>query len=242
MGRMRFIHRRIHFKTWRWPHDIRGRSAIQMRTVLTQDSIPWLADHINCGAIVTSLPDAEEMEMPIWAWRDWFVGAAGACMASVDQDQPSIFYQTDRKADGGIESKAHLLFNASRIHGLRVIWHKIALRRQVDCVDLFRPTYTHLIAFSRRCKVGSTTPDVIHRGTTLYKNGMGVEAARVAVQFAGRTSKTIIDPFCGRGTVLAVAEEEGFDAIGIDIDPEQVEFARTVQIKEEEAIILCPPE
>lgn len=202
-----------------------------MRTVLCQDSIPWLASNMNRGAIVTSLPDAAEMEMPIHAWRDWFTAAAGACMISAGQSHAVIFYQTDRKIDGGIESKADLLFRAAQLAGCRTLWHKIALRRAVGATELFRPGFTHLIAFSRKARCGMATPDVFDRGATLYLNGMGIMAAKVAIRFAQQTTTTIIDPFCGRGTVLAVAEANDLEAIGIDIDPKQVEFARTLELE-----------
>jgi tRNA G10 N-methylase Trm11 len=37
----------------------------------------------------------------------------------------------------------------------------------------------------------------------------------------------IVDRFCGRGTVLAVANEMGFDAIGVDIGGKRVRAARS---------------
>ena len=36
---------------------------------------------------------------------------------------------------------------------------------------------------------------------------------------------TVLDPFCGSGTTVAVAKKFGRNAIGIDIRPDQVELA-----------------
>ena len=47
---------------------------------------------------------------------------------------------------------------------------------------------------------------------------MGVEACRVACRFLREETATrvVVDPFCGHGTVIAVANLLGLDAIGVD--------------------------
>ena len=42
---------------------------------------------------------------------------------------------------------------------------------------------------------------------------------------------TIVDPFCGKGTVLAVANELELDAFGIDIDESMCAEARKFEVK-----------
>ena len=183
------------------------------------------------GAVVTSLPDSEEIGQTPEQWRGWFVEAAGLAMALAEPLAPAVFYQTDRKADGQTHSKAALLLKAAEARGVRLLWHKIVLRRRVGAVDLHRPGYTHLMAFSAKGRPGSATPDVIECGDMIYPNAMGLKAASFAVRFAGGFSRQIIDPFCGRGTVPAVADALGFDAIGVDIDPEQCERAAALSLR-----------
>jgi hypothetical protein len=55
-------------------------------------------------------------------------------------------------------------------------------------------------------------------GAMPWKRAMGVEACRVACRFLRDDTATrlVVDPFCGHGTALAVANALGFDALGVD--------------------------
>ena len=84
-----------------------------------------------------------------------------------------------------------------------------------------RPGFTHLIAVSRamRCPDVLPIPDVIvDAGEQKWVRAMGVRAAGHAVRFAREQvgAKIIFDPFCGVGTVLAVANALGLDALGVE--------------------------
>jgi hypothetical protein len=77
-------------------------------------------------------------------------------------------------------------------------------------------------------------PDVLpDAGAMTWSRAMGVEACRVACAFvrAHTTSRVVVDPFCGRGTVLAVAESMGFDTIGVDLSARRCKAARSVTIE-----------
>lgn len=57
--------------------------------------------------------------------------------------------------------------------------------------------------------------DVAPRGKTVYTKGMGVNATVLAIKFVKDFGgKTIVDPFCGRGTTLAIANQLGLGSIG----------------------------
>jgi hypothetical protein len=198
------------------------------RTVLNLDAITWLEkfEDAGRGAIITGVPDSDDLKLPVEKWRDWFSYAVLLCLRAAHPDACTIFCLTDRKKDGALISKAHLMVEQAKQAGVRLLWHKIVLRHAVGAVDLYRQGYSHMMAFSRNMSSGSPTPDVLHAGTRIYKNATGVNAAKVAVQFA--TSKQrhlIIDPFCGHGTVLAVANALGFDALGIDIDEQECKLS-----------------
>ena len=61
---------------------------------------------------------------------------------------------------------------------------------------------------------------------------MGVKACLDACQFVKceTTTRTVVDPFCGWGTVLAVANALGLDAVGVDIAPRMCGRARKLEI------------
>jgi hypothetical protein len=170
------------------------------------------------AAIITSLPDIEESGRDLDSWVPFFEDGVKLCLRHAD---PVVIYQTDRKREGRWISKSCLAISAAAEEGARLLWHKIVLLREPGKIDLFRPSYSHMMAFGRRISSGRATPDVIHGGEKIYQNGIGKDAARAAVAFCQeKGAEAIIDPFCGRGTVLRIAEEQGIPALGIDIDPE----------------------
>jgi len=199
------------------------------KEIVCADALAWLSENAP-GAIVTSPPDAEEIGADLPDWQVWFAGALDACFAA--SRGPVVFYVTDRKGGGRLRSKAALVHAAAGRAGVDPAWHKVALRRDVGATDLHRPTFTHLIAFG--ASPGVASPDVIRRGRVLYPNGTGLIAARVAVAWAGRAmvDGPLADPFCGRGTIPAVADAMGFDAVGVDLDPDQCRHAEALHLRQ----------
>lgn len=182
------------------------------------------------------MPDAEEIGKSIVAWESWFIDAAIRSIALTNAESVTIFYQTDRKVEGRVVSKAGLLFQAAQAGGTRILWHKICLRRDVGAIDLRRPGFSHLVAFSKAGRPGAASPDVFQPGRCAYENGIPVHVAVFSVAFAGGSGSLIIDPFCGRGTIPAAAEAMGFAAIGVDIDPEQCRLAKSMVMRRRAAL------
>lgn len=201
-----------------------------MKEIVCADAIRWMAETPRRGAVITSLPDVEEAGLDFQSWPGWFKGACAMAMNLTEDRAPAIFYQTDRKHGGEWLSKPALLIEAADEAGLRLIWHKIVLRRGVGQTDIHRPGFSHLMAFSRKGKPGAATPDVIERGQIIYPNAIGLAVAKACVKFAAQSSRLVLDPFCGRGTIPAVADLFGLDSIGVDIDPAQCEKARLLRL------------
>jgi hypothetical protein len=204
-----------------------------MRKVICCDAFERLRTIEPVAAVITSLPDAHEVECSFTGYAEWFTRGVCTVLNSVRRDGVAIFYQGDRKHNGTLLSKATLLCDAAYSLGFRLLWHKIVLRNRPGVINLYRPSFLHMMAFSRSLKAGRPTPDVIDQSETIYNNGMNVNAAIIAVRFSVEKAKADIihDPFCGRGTVLAVANALGLRSVGFDIDQEQCARARLLQIK-----------
>jgi len=206
-----------------------------MKTVICADSLEWLPANRNQGAVITSLPEAVELGMEnLQEYGAWFIRAAHACFSSSTESCPVIFSQTDKRAGGVWLDKAHLLHGVADSLGYRCLWHKIELRDEPGTKNLFRPGYRHLIAFGNGTAVGDAagnlrSEDVIRKSEVLYEDGIGFAAVEIAVNFCLHYTKKILDPFCGRGTVLFVAERKGAEVTGVDISPVQCMASRQQQ-------------
>jgi tRNA G10 N-methylase Trm11 len=53
----------------------------------------------------------------------------------------------------------------------------------------------------------------------------------MAVRFvAALGSRTVVDPFCGHGSVLAAANAHGLSAIGVELSRRRAAKARTLEV------------
>ncbi len=212
-------------------------SAGPRREVFCTDAIPWLK---TCGRLsdtcaVTSLPDVSELQLPLIGWRTWFLEATQLVIDSVSDTSAAIFFQSDIKRDGVWIDKGALIVRAAEDAGARVLFHKIICRRTPGLLTFGRPGFTHLIAVSRAmvCPDELPIPDIIvDAGRQPWVRAMGVRAAAHAVRFARDQvgAKAIVDPFCGVGTVLAVANALGMDAVGVEKARKRSEQARALTI------------
>lgn len=185
------------------------------------------ADH----AIVTSLPDHSELPTLGFAgWQRWFVDTVSLACRAVADDAVAIFYQTDVKHDGRWVDKGHLVMCGADAADSHALWHKVVCRVPPGTTTFGRPAYAHMIAVSRTRRVlpGAATPDVLPSlGVMSWSRAMGTAACEAAVRFlAGTGTRTIVDPFCGVGSVLAAANAHGLDAIGVELSRRRAASAR----------------
>lgn len=207
------------------------------RVVHNEDAVDWLerSGVLDGCSFVTSLPDLSEISVKSLAeYRAWMVRAASLVLSRTPENGVSIFYQSDIKHEGCWVDKAYLCQSAAERLGSRLLWHKIVCRAPAGTVSLGRPNYSHLICFSRGLKMQNdfATPDVLpEAGASTWTRGMGIKACRVACEFikAHTTTRTVVDPFCGHGLILAVANELELNGIGIELVARRAQKARTLQ-------------
>lgn len=208
------------------------------REVHCADALAWLTARpaLEGCALVTSLPDGSEFPaLTLDGWRRWFIDAAALVMSRCPDDSVAIFFQTDVKKDGAWVDKGFLCQKAAEQAGLAQLWHKIVCRAPPGSTTFGRAAYSHLLCFSRgvRLDLSKATPDVLPEpGENLWTRGMPVEACKAACRYVmtNTASRTIVDPFCGLGTVLAVANALGLDAIGVELSPKRARKARALQL------------
>jgi hypothetical protein len=213
-------------------------TGIPSRQVIHADAIPWLNSHapLSGCSVVTSLPDRAEMHgMGFETWRDWFVAAAGLVMGSVPANGLSIFYQSDVLHRGLWVDKAMLVEQAASAQSARLLFHTIVCKRPAGSASFGRAGYAHLLAFSRGIKPSHRQPrvDVLpSAGFCPGTKSMGLFACRDACLSILRETdtRTVVDPFCGYGTVLAVANAFGLDSIGVDLSVRMCRKARGLEI------------
>lgn len=205
------------------------------RSVHEGDALAWLAGRGELAgcSLLTSLPDLSELPLALPAWRAWFIDAAEAVLRACPPEGAAIFYQTDIKAHGVWIDKGHLVQLAAERCGRALWWHKVACRKPAGTVTYGRPSWAHLLCFGhgpRREPDG--TADVFDTGEMIWPKAIGLEACTQACEFIARrtTTRTVVDPFCGRGTALAVANAIGLHAVGVELSAKRCRVARKLQV------------
>ncbi|NOK38372.1 SAM-dependent methyltransferase [Corallococcus exercitus] len=217
--------------------DGRSGTAGAKRTVYCEDALAWLEARpvLDGCSVVASLPDVSEFpSLTVPQWKDWFVGAAAKVLSRVPQDGVAVFYQSDVKKDGVWVDKGYLVSKAAEAAGCDTLWHKVVCRRTPGTVTFGRPAYSHLLCFSRGLKADAakSTADVLpDPGEVTWTRGMGLNACLVACRFIleQTRTRTVVDPFCGHGTALAVANALGLDAVGVELSRKRARRARNLQ-------------
>jgi len=184
---------------------------------------------------------------------EWFKSVVDDIFRRLPDGQYAVFSQTDAKiidSSGGLVSwvdKSHLCSSIASSHGCSLMWHKIALNTELPTSTStnangladrsyethFRPAYTHLLCYGKRIehpyRVNQfCTPDVIDRGAMTWQKATGIEACVLGVAFLLNVahSPVLLNPFCGHGTILGVANYFHMRAIGLEILPRRAAQAR----------------
>lgn len=200
-----------------------------MDEIICDDALNWLTMQRTIPNVVTGICDMDEMPgYDIHQYLEFFSKVVNLVFEKLQDNCYAIFIQTDRKYERRLIDKSYIITDIAKKHKVKMIWHKIVLHRNVDSTDLHRPTYAHMLCYSRNGTTGAATPDVIPVSKKTYKNATPPEAARRALLFVKKYSKVnlVVDPFVGQGTIPLIAREFGLRTIGIDIDPKQCEITK----------------
>lgn len=206
------------------------------RVVHQGDGVAFLREPLPTGsAIITSLPDHSEVPaLGVEGWKRWFVDTVALACRAIADDSVAIFYQTDVKHDGRWIDKGHLVHTGADAAGSHLLWHKITCRVAPDTTTFGRPAYAHMLCFSRARTLppGVSTPDVIGSlGEMTWSRATPTRACEAAVRFVASLGlRVVVDPFCGVGTVLAIANAQGLDAIGVELTRRRAAKARKLDL------------
>lgn len=208
------------------------------REVWCEDAVVWLERHrpLEGCSLITSLPDVSGMpDLGLEGWRRWFIAAAELVLRATPDDGVAIFYQTDIKVEGTWVDKSYLCHRAAEQAGSTLLWHRIVCRKPAGENNFGRPAYSHLLCYSRavRDRGARAYPDVLPAtGLMTWSQAMGLSACRLACGYvlSHTSTRTVVDPFCGVGTALAVANAMGLDALGVEIVAKRARRARNLRL------------
>ena len=193
--------------------------------------------------------------MSLKSYVSWFQQALGLLFKSCKPETLVVFFQTDICSGGQWLDKAAMICQEADHYGASLLWHKITfdpeninLPRRGSSAD-----YSHLLCFlvasgaadprwedtSRedgRAALSSkcTIPDLIPRGRKVYAQGMGTNVITEVLGWIRKvqpTTRLVVDPFCGRGTVLALANQQSLSALGVDVDGACVKAAQRLDVQ-----------
>lgn len=208
------------------------------RVVYCEDAISWLQAQgtLTDCSLVASLPDISEF--PTYSlsdWKQWFTQTAELIISKTPEDGVTLFYQSDIKHEGVWVDKGYLCQKAAENLGHELLWHKIACRSPAGTTTFGRPAYSHLLCFSKGLKIDiqKSSADIIpDLGEKTWQRGMGLEATISMARFVAEqtSSKTIVNPFCGEGSILAAANAFHLNSVGIERSPKRAEKARKLML------------
>lgn len=213
------------------------------REVHVGDALQWLTSHRprSSTSFVTSLPDVSEIGAPVTRWRAWFVDAAACVCDALTPGSLAIFVQTDLRRQGRWIDKSALVAEGAAKVGAELLCRKVVCRRPPGTVSSSVATFSSLLVYGRGRLLDRALPDVIpdvitDAGPATWRRGLGRDACAAAVRLVLRyapATTIIVDPFCGEGMTLAVANALGLAAVGVEVNRKRADKARVLVIPAE---------
>lgn len=212
--------------------------------IICEDSLNWLnkQEDNTISNIITGMPDYEEVKetyKKTEEYIDFLKTILRLCFKKTKKNGYCIFVQTDRKKNREWIDKSYIVSDiACREYGWKMVFHKIVLNRHAEKIDLFRPSFSHILAYTKLNTTGKQFADVF--GYTpkakIYGNGMPHKVAEQLVKFVKKygcksndhnnnNHADVVDIFCGQSTVGIYCIKEDLSYCGIDIDPHQCKLS-----------------
>jgi hypothetical protein len=225
------------------------------REILNCDAFEWMRQFEGTlfpGDVFTSLPDISELpgyfgtkcRADYNKYKEWFEKTVEIILLKTPKC--AIFLQSDVRCldqQGNVHEfidKSYLLHKACEKCQFVLLWQKVCYNvEKLDTKAIYqRPNWSHLMCFvrqSEQIQYQSTawgTPDVFPRGEMIWNRAIGINAALVGVSFLKYICQTncLVDPFCGCGTVLAVANACGLNGIGCELSQKRCRKARRLNV------------
>jgi hypothetical protein len=208
------------------------------RTIVHGEALGWMerTPAAPDASVITSLPDVSECShLDFDGWRAWFMRAAGRVIAWTPERGVAIFFQSDIRHRDALVDKSYLVLRAAEAAGATLLWHTVVCRRPPGTISFGRPSWSHMLCVGHapRPPARRPGPDVLpDAGFMPFRRAMGVEACRAAVAYVRDEvgARVVVDPFCGRGTALAVANAMGLDAVGVELSARRCKAARALVV------------
>lgn len=186
---------------------------------------------------MTSLPDVSEVpHLGFAGWRAWFIEVVRLACAKVHDDAVAVFYQTDIKHEGRWIDKAFMvqLGAEQQARALPVAQGRVPRAGGHDSARAPRVRAPAVLLAALAVGARAVArPDVLPRlGAMPWPRAMGVEACEAVARFlvTHTTYGVVVDPFCGVGTMLAVANTHGLDAVGVELSPKRAARSRELVV------------
>jgi hypothetical protein len=189
----------------------------------------------------------------------------GNCIVLLQSDTRMM---TNKRATYEWVDKSFLASEAAVKSNCTLLWHKLVLlSKDMNNRSTGRPCYSHLLCYVKNSPLihephpeGLITieeaskyyysyrpgdfaiPDVFYRGEMFWTRGIGADCCYAGLIFLKEIVKCdeVIDPFCGCGTVLAMANFLGMHSIGIDISPARCKKSRKLLVTQEQMDSISP--
>lgn len=214
-----------------------------MRKVINDDIFNWFNSNDDGHySYVASMPDYSEFpNYKIEEWKEWFENCAEKIINKTDENEFSVFYQSDIKKDGVWIDKSYLVMKAAERAHSQLLWHKVICRVPPGKVTFGRPAYSHILCFSKNFRLDPSfsTADVIpHVGDKTWERGMGLEACLMIAEFLKKHSHSqkVANPFCGMGSFVSVADALDLDVVGIERSKKRAEESALLKFNLKEKV------